>query len=78
MKSIQAGILALSLLLPTGGAFAATKHHKRHHRHHYSQTRGALVGAAAGALIDHHKPLKGAAVGAAVGLGVQAVRNHKH
>ncbi|HEV7919686.1 MAG TPA: YMGG-like glycine zipper-containing protein [Thermoanaerobaculia bacterium] len=77
MKSIQASILALSLLLPTGGAFAATKHHKRH-RHHYSQTRGALVGAAAGALIDHHQPLKGAAVGAAVGLGVQAVRNHKH
>lgn len=76
-KKIQAAVLSVALLLPAGSAFAATKHHRRHHRHHYSQTRGAAVGAVAGAVIDHHQPLKGAAIGAAVGLGVQALRNHK-
>lgn len=75
-RKLQAAVLGLALLLPAGSTFAATRHH-RHHRHHYSQTRGAAVGAVAGAVIDHHQPLKGAAVGAAVGLGVQALRNHK-
>lgn len=72
---LQAAVLGLALLLPAGNVFAATHHHRRH-RHHYSQTRGAIVGAVAGAAIDHHKPLKGALIGAAVGDAVQAVRNH--
>jgi YmgG-like glycine-zipper protein len=73
---IQAAVLSVALMLPAGSTFAATHHHRRH-RHHYSQTRGAVVGAVAGALVDHHKPLKGALIGAAVGDAVQAVRNHK-
>jgi len=73
-KRIQAAVLSVALLLPAGNAFAAT-HHRRH-KHHYSQTRGAVVGAVAGAAISHHKPLKGALIGAAVGDAVQAVRNH--
>jgi len=77
-KKIQAALLSFSLLLPAGSTFAATHHHHyRHHRHHYSQTRGAVIGAVAGAAIDHHQPLKGALVGAAVGEGVQIFRNHK-
>ena len=75
-RKLQAAVLSFALLLPAGSTFAASRHH-RHHRHHYSQTRGAAVGAVAGAVIDHHQPLKGAAIGAAVGLGVQALRNHK-
>jgi len=71
---IQAAVLSLALMAPAGSAFART----RHHRHHYSQTRGAVVGAVAGAAIDHHKPLKGALIGAAVGDAVQAVRNHRN
>ncbi|HEY8848016.1 MAG TPA: YMGG-like glycine zipper-containing protein [Thermoanaerobaculia bacterium] len=71
---IQAAVLSLALMVPAGSAFART----RHHRHHYSQTRGAVVGAVAGAAIDHHKPLKGALIGAAVGDAVQAVRNHRN
>jgi hypothetical protein len=73
MTRIQAAVLSVSLLLPAGSALAAT----RHHRHHYSQTRGAVIGAVAGAAIDHKKPLKGAIIGAAVGEAVQIVRNHK-
>ena len=73
-KKIQAAVLSVALMLPAGSAFART-HHR--HRHHYSQTRGVVVGAVAGAAIDHHKPLQGALVGAAVGGAVQAVRNHK-
>jgi len=78
-KKIQAALLSFSLLLPAGSAFATTHHHYHHyhHRHHYSQTRGAVIGAVAGAAIDHHQPLKGALVGAAVGEGVQIFRNHK-
>lgn len=72
-KKIQAAVLSLALLVPAGSAFAKT----RHHRHHYSQARGAAIGAVAGAVIDHKKPLKGAIIGAAVGDAVQAVRNHK-
>ena len=71
---IQAAVLSLALMVPAGSAFART----RHHRHHYSQTRGVVVGAVAGAAIDHHKPLKGALIGAAVGDAVQAVRNHRN
>lgn len=71
---IQAAVLSLALLVPAGSAFART----RHHRHHYSQTRGAVIGAVAGAAIDHKKPLKGALIGAAVGEGVQIIRNHKN
>ncbi len=87
-SKIAAAVLSFALLLPASSAFAATRHHVRHHRyttysyrtvrhrHHYSQTRGAVVGAVAGAVIDHHHPLTGALVGAAVGDAVQAVRNH--
>ena len=72
-KKLQAAVLSLALMVPAGSAFART----RHHRHHYSQARGAVIGAVAGAAIDHHKPLKGAIVGAALGDAVQAIRNHK-
>ena len=72
---IQAAVLSLSLLVPAGSTFAATKHHHKHH--HYSRTRGTAVGAVAGALIDHHHPLTGAVVGGVVGNAVQAARD-KH
>jgi len=76
-KKIQATLLSFALLLPAGSAFARTHHyHHYHHRHHYSQTRGAVIGAVAGAAIDHHQPLKGALIGGAVGEGVQILRNH--
>ena len=71
---IQAAVLSLSLLLPASGAFATTRHH---HKHHYSRTRGTAVGAVAGALIDHKKPLKGALIGGALGNVVQEIRNKK-
>jgi hypothetical protein len=74
-KKIQATLLSFALLLPAGNAFAVTHHH-RHHRHHYSQARGAVIGAVAGAAVDHHQPIKGALVGAALGEGVQILRNH--
>jgi hypothetical protein len=77
-KKIQAAMLSLALLLPAGSTFAATHYHHYRHRHHYSQTRGAVIGAVAGAAVDHHQPLKGALVGAALGEGVQMIRNHKH
>ena len=78
MKStkIQADVLSIALLVPATSSFAATKHVRRH-RHHYSQTRGAVIGAVAGAAIDHKKPLKGALVGAAAGEVVQIIRNKK-
>jgi hypothetical protein len=75
-RKIQATLLSFALLLPAGNALAVTHHHHRHHRHHYSQARGAVIGAVAGAAIDHHQPVKGALVGAAVGEGVQILRNH--
>ena len=70
-KAIHAAILSLSLMLPTSAAFAKTKHHHKK----YSRTTGAAVGAIAGALIDHKKPLKGALIGGALGNTVQAVRH---
>lgn len=75
---IQASILALALLLPAGNMFAKT-HHVRHAKkhHHYSRTRGTLVGAAAGALIDHRDPVTGAVVGGVIGNVVQHERS-KH
>jgi len=82
-KKISAAVLSLALFMPANAAFARTHHHRRvyststYHRKHYSQTGGALVGAAAGALIDHRHPLTGALIGAAVGEGVQYERN-KH
>jgi len=79
-KKIQATMLSLALLLPAGGLFAQPHHYYyRHHhaRHHYSQARGAVIGAVAGAAIDHRQPLKGALIGGAVGEGVQILRNHK-
>jgi hypothetical protein len=84
-SKLQAAILSLALLVPATSTFAMTPHRTRrttsytrvHHRHHYSQTRGAIVGAVAGAVIDHRHPLTGAVVGAAAGGTVQAVRNHK-
>jgi len=80
-KKIQAAVLSLALFVPANAAFART-HHRRtysstYHRKHYSQTGGALVGAAAGALIDHRHPLTGAVIGAAAGDLVQYERN-KH
>ncbi len=72
-KTIQAVVLSLALLLPEGSAFANT----RHHRKHYSQAGGALVGAGAGALIDHKHPLRGALIGAGVGEVVQYERNRR-
>ena len=79
---INAAVLSLALFMPAGSAFARTRHRRAYasttyHRKHYSQTGGALVGAAAGALIDHRHPLTGALIGAAVGEGVQYERN-KH
>ena len=73
-RKIQAALLSVSLLLPSSAAFATTHHHYRHHKHH-SQTRGALVGAAAGALLGRGP--RSAAVGAGVGGVVQHERN-KH
>jgi hypothetical protein len=78
---IQAAALSLALFLPAGDLMAAThhKHHVTHHRHHYSRTRGTLVGAAAGALIDHHHAVQGAVIGGAIGNAVQYERNkNKH
>jgi len=83
MRKVQAAVLSLALLAPAEGAFAAThhRHHRTyatyHHKHHYSETRGTVVGAAAGALIDHRQPLKGALIGGVLGNVVQKVRN-KH
>jgi hypothetical protein len=77
-KKIQATLLSLALILPAGSAFATTHHyHHRHARHHYNQARGAIIGAVAGAAIDHHQPIKGALIGGAVGEGVQIIRNHR-
>ena len=73
-KKIQAAVLSLALFVPAEATFARTT---AHHRKHYSQAGGALVGAAAGALIDRHKPLRGALIGAAAGEVVQYERN-KH
>jgi hypothetical protein len=80
-RKIQAALLSLSLLLPAAGAFAQPHHYYYQHRHyhHYSQTRGAVIGAVSGAVIDHRQPLKGALIGGALGEGVQMLRNHhKH
>jgi hypothetical protein len=79
---ISAAVLSLALFVPANAAFARTYRHRRntystYHRKHYSQTGGALVGAAAGALIDHRHPLTGALIGGALGEGVQYERN-KH
>lgn len=83
-NKIQAAVLSLALMVPATSTFAATHklHHRTHytttrHRHHYSQTRGAVVGAVAGAVIDHRHPLTGAVIGGLAGDAVQAVRNHK-
>lgn len=76
-KKIQATLLSFALLLPAGSMFAQTQHYRHHvYRHHYSQTRGAVVGAVAGAAIDHRQPLKGALIGGLLGEGVQSIRNH--
>jgi len=82
-QKIQAAVLGAALLVPAGSAFAMPAHRnhhhvvaRTHHRHHYSQTRGALVGAAAGAVIDHRHPVTGALIGAGVGSAVQYERNH--
>ncbi|HVT01765.1 MAG TPA: glycine zipper family protein [Thermoanaerobaculia bacterium] len=79
-KKIQAAVLGVTLLMPASGAFAATRHHHvvRHVHHHYSRTRGTVVGAAAGALIDHKHPVTGAIIGAGVGNAVQYERNKRH
>ncbi len=82
-KKIQVAVLSLAVLVPANAAFARTHHRHRgtysttYHRKHYSQTGGALVGAAAGAVTHHHHPLTGALIGAAAGDLVQYERN-KH
>lgn len=76
-SGFAAAVLSVAMLLPAGSTFAATRHHHYRHRHHYSQTRGTVVGAVAGAVIDHRHPLTGAVVGGVVGNAVQQVRNHK-
>lgn len=82
-KKIHAAVLALAILAPAESAFAITRHHRVRthsavrHRKHYSQTGGALVGAAAGAIIDHRHPVTGALIGAAAGEGVQIFRNKR-
>ena len=83
-KGIQAAVLAMALLLPAGNVFARTHHTTRHRRtyyvnqhHHYSRTRGTLVGAAAGAVIDHRDPVTGAVVGGVLGNVIQHERS-KH
>jgi hypothetical protein len=77
-KKIQATLLSFALLVPAASTFAQTHHHYRTQvtRHHYSQTRGAVIGAVAGAAIDHRQPLKGALIGGLLGEGVQSLRNH--
>jgi hypothetical protein len=86
-KKIQAAVLALAIMAPAESAFALSRHRRvtntrtytttPRHRKHYSQTGGALVGAAAGAIIDRRHPLTGALIGAAVGEGVQYERNRR-
>ena len=84
-QRIGAALLSFALLAPAEGAFAYTRHHHHRrvvystyrHRHHYSETRGTVVGADAGALIDHRQPVKGAIIGGVLGNVVQKVRN-KH
>lgn len=86
MKKIQATVLGVALMVPAAGAFAQPHHYYRHHHrtyvtyyrhhHHYSETRGTVVGAAAGALIDHRNPVTGAVVGGILGNVVQKARNH--
>ena len=81
-KTIQAAVLSLTLALPATNAFAVTRHHRvrhtavvYHHKKHHSETRGTVIGAVAGAVIDHKQPLKGAIIGGALGNVVQKVRN---
>jgi len=82
MRAIQATVLSLALAAPATNAFALTHHRVRHtatyyhHKKHHSETRGTVIGAAAGAIIDHKQPLKGAVVGGVLGNIVQKVRNH--
>ncbi|HYU25597.1 MAG TPA: hypothetical protein VEO74_10370 [Thermoanaerobaculia bacterium] len=64
-KKIQVAALSLALLVPAESALAE----------HHSQTRGAIIGGVAGALIG--KGPRSAIVGAAAGAGVQALRNHE-
>jgi uncharacterized protein YcfJ len=86
MRKIQAAVLGVALLAPAAGAFGNTVYYRHHHRtyvtyrhrHHYSETRGTVVGAAAGALIDHKNPVTGAIVGGVLGNVVQKARNHHH
>jgi uncharacterized protein YcfJ len=80
--TLSAAVLSLALMLPAGSAFATTyhsrhyttTHHTRHYKHH-SQTRGAIVGAVAGAVVDHRHPLVGAVAGGVLGNVIQHERN---
>lgn len=82
MRAIQATVLSLALAAPATNALAVTHHYRHHtasyyhHKKHHSETRGTLIGAAAGAVIDHKQPIKGAVVGGILGNIVQKVRNH--
>jgi uncharacterized protein YcfJ len=83
MRVIQAAVLSVALAVPASDALAVTHHHRvrhtavYHHKKHHSETRGTVIGAVAGAVIDHKQPLKGALIGGALGNVVQKVRN-KH
>jgi hypothetical protein len=66
MKTALALVMILVILALPVPAFA--------YKHH-SHVQGALIGAAAGALLGHN--VKSAAIGAAVGTGVQALRNRE-
>lgn len=63
-KKLQVAALSVALLVPADVALA-----------HHSQTRGAVIGGIAGALIGRGP--RSAVVGAAAGAGVQALRNHE-
>jgi uncharacterized protein YcfJ len=82
-RVFQAAALSLALAMPASNALALTHHrvHRtsvvHHHKKHHSETRGTVIGAVAGAVIDHKQPLKGALIGGALGNVVQKVRN-KH
>ena len=84
MRAVQAAVLSLALAAPATNALAVTHHYHRvrhtatyyHHKKHHSETRGTVIGAAAGAIIDHKQPIKGAVVGGVLGNIIQKVRNH--
>ena len=66
IRKLQAAALATVILLPASSAFA------NDWSKHMSRTRGATIGAVAGAVLGP----PGVVAGAAIGNGVQAARHH--